>query len=80
MHQAGKADPGIGYWLSAICYLLFLHATVTKKRGKKAWNVWTLNDFQKLENQIEQFKKKGNKVIPLSKTYLVLKSQNYQSK
>ena len=52
MHQAGKADPGIGYWLSAICYLLFLHATVTKKRGKKAWNVWTLNDFQKLDPAI----------------------------
>jgi hypothetical protein len=42
--------------------------------------ICTFNDFQKLENPIEQFKKKGNKVIPLSKTYLFLKPKESQSK
>jgi hypothetical protein len=35
--------------------------------------ICTLSDFQKLQNQIEQFRKKGNKIVPLAKTYLVTK-------
>ena len=35
--------------------------------------ITSLESFQKLQTQIEQFKKKGNKVVPLSQTYLVQK-------